>query len=277
MRVFPDALVSRVAAARLFPSTLLGLAFATLAPGIFSPAEVDAAELYGSVKLSPAFWKPAPQGKEKPTRRLSLPQAKIPLGYFVGLDGEPFKGQDLGKPQPERATLIFEGGGFTTRFAAVMKGGDVEVDNRSGEALSLSIAGKDPISVEPKSKKQIPADTTGELWIQAGQDSAMVVVWATPYIIDLDDTGEFAFEGLNDGDYTISVFGLRQNGEPALVQQLPVHLEGARLTVQLRLGETTNGKAKDGAQREGATKDVTPAEGGTKAPSNGSREDKDGQ
>lgn len=213
-----------------------------LATTVLLPHAAEAAELYGSVKLSFEFWQ-----KKTSSRRLALPQQKIPLGYYVAVDGEPFKGQDFGKPQPDKSTLVFDQGGFSTAFSAVMLGGDIELDNRSDTALTVDIAGQ-ALTVEAKSKKAVPADKVGEIRVKSGTAQSLVIVWPSPYIIDLDDTGEFAFEGLNDGDYKVTIFGLRNDGSSGVVHEQSAHLEGGRTTLLMQLGDTSAPVKTDAAK-----------------------------
>lgn len=199
-------------------------------------APAFAADLYGQIKLSPDFWK-----KKSSKRRLALPAHKVPVGFYVAVDGESFKGQDFGAPQPDKAALAYENGGFATRLSAVMVGGQIEIDNKTDAALDVTINGEAQ-TIEAKSKKAVTADKAGIATVKKGDSSVLVVVAASPYIIDLDETGEFAFEGLADGDYKVTVFGYAHDGQLGVVHEQVAHLQGGRTTLAIALGASEGTK-----------------------------------
>jgi hypothetical protein len=181
--------------------------FALIAALSFAAPALPMGSVYGKIAVKPSYFLGQPANGF--ARRLGLPPvaAREPAGVLVTLEGALLDKEKF-DPATDEVPVRIADGGFSVSLIGGMIGTKLVVENNSDRGLSFAGAPflKD---MEAKAKKTITLDTAGVYTItEPSMPGAKltVVVTTNPYVIALDETGEFLFESLEVGPYTLKIF-----------------------------------------------------------------------
>jgi hypothetical protein len=171
-------------------------------------APAVAGELYGTVQVDSSFYADA---HSRSAHRLALaPTAqRPPAGLVVMLESDTFSHDKFDKPkQPLHIDLgPF---GFDPPLGAVQAGTTLEIENHLERAVQLKAEGLTFETLAAKGKATQTLDKPGRFIVRDADEplhTLTAVVAPSIYVIQLDDTGEFAFDELSAGDYRVRLFG----------------------------------------------------------------------
>jgi len=175
---------------------------------IFLVFPISASEIYGIVKVDAAFY--ANPFHEDVSLRMALPAAKYkaPNGIAVVLESDVFKNDKFDIP-PEPVKLTASAAGFDQAVVVIQTGASLEIDNKNDFPLSLR---NSDVSLTVVPAKQLIKTTLTQPGVFEFHDqerpeiSTTLIVGNSPYLLLLDETGEFLFEDLEAGKYQVKLF-----------------------------------------------------------------------
>lgn len=161
--------------------------------------------VYGKITVKPSYFLGQSTGF---ARRLGLPpaNAREPAGVIVTLEGALLDKEKF-DPATDEVPVKIADGGFSTALVGGMVGTKLVIENTTDKGLAFAGAPflKD---MEAKAKKAIALEAPGVYTITEPSlpgAKLTVVVTQNPYVIALDETGEFLFESLEVGAYTLKI------------------------------------------------------------------------
>jgi hypothetical protein len=183
----------------------------TLAWVLLAAPSPDIGSIYGKVNAPASFF--LAETSSTYARRMALPHSSVrpPSGVLVALDGEPFAKEKFPLPTDE-VRIEASKGGFDQRLVGCQTGAPIAVENLGDKPLKLKTHGRDELFKEPiapHEKKVVVIADTGVFTLQDEANpevTTAIVVTSNPFVLLLDETGEFLFDELAPGNYTVRVF-----------------------------------------------------------------------
>ena len=164
--------------------------------------------VYGKVSTKPAYF--LGQKANAFQRRLALaaPTQREPTGVIVTIDGASLDKEKF-PPATDEVPVRVGDGGFGTALIGVMMGTTVVFDNTLDRPLALTGAPQLKTPLAPGTPTPIQFEEPGVYTITEPSlpgSKLTLIITKNPYVIALDETGEFLFEALDAGQYTLRVF-----------------------------------------------------------------------
>ncbi|MCC6809060.1 MAG: hypothetical protein IT381_16650 [Deltaproteobacteria bacterium] len=173
-----------------------------------APAPTPLGSVYGKVSVKPSFFLGNKANGFQ--RRLGLPPLaqREPAGVVVALEGAALDKEKFDPATDEYPVRIGDGG-FNVALIGGMVGTKVTLENATDRPLTFAGAAFLKEAIEAKGKKTVSLDTPGVFTLSEPSlpgSKLTLVVTANPYVIALDETGEFLFESLEAGAYTLKIY-----------------------------------------------------------------------
>jgi hypothetical protein len=173
--------------------------------------------IYGKVVAKASHYVTKPSEQNGFARRQAAPSAPMrePMGVVVALEGEALEKEKFDAPT-EEVRLEARALGLEPRIVGCQVGSPLAIANGGDKPLKLTGHPALKESIAPKEVRKIILAEIGvfEIFDSERPDSKVtLVVTQNPFVIALDDTGEFLFEDLVPGPYTLKVYartGARQ-------------------------------------------------------------------
>jgi hypothetical protein len=215
--------------------------FLTVFATVLAQGAVPMGSIYGKVVAKASHYVTQPKEANGYARRQAAPANLVrePMGVVVALEGEALNTEKFDPPTDE-VKIEAKGMGIEPRLIGCMVGSPLSIANSSDKPLKLSglISLKAPIAANDT--KKILLDEVGVFEITDNDRPDMkltLVVTKTPFVIALDETGEFLFEDLTPGAYALKVYSRGP------VQKVPVVVkaqEREQVTIALKHEQTKN-------------------------------------
>jgi hypothetical protein len=211
----------------VFASVLLG-----------APAPAPMGSIYGKVLAKASHYVTHSAPENGFARRHASPAAplKEPLGVVVSLEGAALEKEKF-DPPVEEVKIEWKAMGLEPRLIGCMVGSPLSIHNTADTALELSGIKALKEAIPGKGTSKITLDEVGVFEVSDRKRpgaTITLVVAQNPFVIALDETGEFLFEDLVPGPYTLKVFarsGARQVPvvvKPSEREQVTIALQAAK-------------------------------------------------
>jgi hypothetical protein len=168
--------------------------------------------VYGKISTKPAYF--LGQKANGYQRRLALaaPAQREPSGVVVTIEGAALDKEKF-PPATDEVPVRIGDGGFGSQLIGAMMGTTIVFDNTLDRPLALAGAPQLKAPIAPGTPTPIQFEEPGVYTITEPSlpgSKLTLVITKNPYVIALDDTGEFLFDALDAGSYTLKIFTREQ-------------------------------------------------------------------